>query len=332
MKLPYFDCHCDTILAIREGDSLRSGAQHVTLDKAMAVYPKFVQFYAIFTNMGAEARKECKTEAEFPKMVREGTVAPTPSFIARHDAAVAKFLHEMDKNADLVVQCRTTDDIDRALAAGKSAAILTLEGAEELAGTSLREAYDLGVRACTLTWNYKNRVGGSNVTGGGITAYGKAFLRECEGLGVLVDVSHASEALFYDVARRATRPFIATHSNARALGPHRRNLTDEQFLAICRAGGVAGFNLYGAFITSDGVCTLDDCADHIQHFLSLGGARHIAIGGDLDGCDVLPEGIRDVGDVHTLADALARRGVAVSVIEDIYFNNIYRVCKEVFVS
>ena len=328
MKPAYFDCHCDTLLeTLRSGDSLRSGNRHVTLD-AMRDYPHYVQFFAVFSNMGAGLHFE--TDEAYYRAVRNREIRPTPALFAQYEACVAEFDRQMRALSDIILPCRSVADIEAARAQGKMSAVLTVEGAEQLGETSVEHAYARGVRACTLTWNYANDIGGSNVSGGGLTEYGKEFLARCEKAGMLVDLSHSSEELFYDVAKYSHVPFIATHSNARAVGHHRRNLTDEQFLRLIKAGGVAGFNLYASFIRDEGVCTLEDCADHIQHFLDLGGAKNIAMGGDLDGCEALPEGISGSGDVYKLADVLAARGVPVSVLEDIFYNNILRVCREVW--
>jgi len=325
----YFDCHCDTLSRIAEsGDSILTGNRHVTLN-AMKDYRHYVQFFAIFTNMGKGQVEGCD-EKEYFRRVRAGEIRPTPALFEHYERLIRVFYEQMEQYPDIVTPCRCIADIDAARAEGKIAAVLTMEGAEQLEETSVENAYARGIRACTLTWNYSNLIGGSNVSGGGITPYGEEFLKRCERVGMLVDVSHSSEALFYDVARLSRVPFIASHSNARSIGSHRRNLTDEQFMALCRADGVAGFNLYGAFITDSGICTLDDCADHIEHFLALGGAKHIAMGGDLDGCEILPEGVSGSGDVYKLFDKLAQRKVPVSVIEDIFYNNIRRVCKEVW--
>lgn len=327
-KPAYFDCHCDTLsVTAATGDSLRSGNRHVTLD-AMKDYAHYVQFFAIFTNMGAGL--SFPTEDDFLRAVRAREIRPTPALFAHYERLILEFNHQMAQLSDIALPCRSVADILAAREAGKIAAVLTVEGAEQLEETSVEDAYARGVRACTLTWNYANLIGGSNLSGGGLTDYGRDFLRRCENVGMLVDVSHSSEALFYDVAKASRVPFIASHSNARTVGHHRRNLTDEQFLALARSGGVAGFNLYGAFIRDGGTCTIGNCADHIEHFLSLGGAKHIAMGGDLDGCEQLPEGISGSGDVWKLADELAARHVPVSVIEDIFYNNILRVCKEVW--
>ncbi len=327
----YFDCHCDTLGELfRNPDaSLLTGAPHVRIDD-MCDYDHYVQFCAIFSNMGAYMQEQCKSEEEFNRKVQEGGIVPTPAFYEHYEALIRIFNEQAAKYPDRLRACRSVADIDQARKEGKPAVVLTMEGSEQLGETSVEDAYRRGIRACTLTWNYANTVGGTQVTGGGLTDYGVEFLRRCEDVGMLVDVSHSSEALFYDVARLCRKPFIASHSNARHIGRHRRNLTDEQFLAICRAGGVAGLNLYASFIKDEGTCTIDDCCEHIEYFLTLGGAKHIAMGADLDGCSTLPEGIDGSGDVWKIADRLAKRKVPLSVIEDIFYNNIYRVCKEVW--
>ena len=130
----------------------------------------------------------------------------------------------------------------------------------------------------TLTWNFQNALAGSCVTGEGLSGQGREFVREAQRLGILLDVSHLSDRAFWDLCEISEKPVVASHSNSRAVCANRRNLTDEQFLALCRLGGTAGINLYGAFLT-DGAPTLDDVYRHVDRFLSLGGEGHEAGGG-----------------------------------------------------
>ena len=135
------------------------------------------------------------------------------------------------------------------------------------------------------------------------------------------DVSHLSDAGFWDLVRMAKRPIVASHSNARAVCPHRRNLTDDQFRAIRDLGGVVGLNLYLDFV---GQPTMDALVAHVEHFLNLNGEKTVCLGGDLDGCEALAAGMTGMQDAPKLYDALKARGYSEALLEDIFWNNLRR--------
>ena len=139
-----------------------------------------------------------------------------------------------------------------------------------------------------------------------------------------LDVSHLSDEGFWDVMDITSGPVCASHSNSRRVYPVSRNLTDEMFRAICQTGGVAGLNLYTGFLGEEPV-TLEAACRHVLHWLELDGGKHIALGGDLDGCERLPEGLGGVDDYPALARALADHGVPQPVLEDLFWNNGMRV-------
>jgi membrane dipeptidase len=199
------------------------------------------------------------------------------------------------------------------------------EGAELLgcSPASLRRAYGQGVRLVNITWNRDNALAGSvKGSGTGLTERGRSFVRGCWELGVAVDLSHISEAAFWDVMRIAERPVLAGHSNAGALCDHPRNLTDSQFQAVVRNGGVVGLNLNTPFLglTRD----IEAVADHAEHFLSLGGERSVCLGCDLDGVDELPKGIRGVQDMEKIYEAMLRRNWGEELVRGIFYNNLMR--------
>mgnify|MGYP004597030339 FL=1 len=143
----------------------------------------------------------------------------------------------------------------------------------------------------------------------------------------MLDVSHLSDRGFWQLCEHASRPFVASHSNARAVCAHPRNLTDEQFRALCDCGGVAGVNLYADFLREDAPATLDDVYRHIDHFLELGGDGHLCLGGDLDGCERLPDGFGGVNDYRKLQDYLHARGYAEAVLENLFYKSLMKVVK-----
>ena len=146
---------------------------------------------------------------------------------------------------------------------------------------------------------------------------------------MLVDVSHLSDPGFWDVAElaeQAGKPFIAGHSNSRAVCGHVRNLTDEQFLAIIKSYGVAGLNMYGDFVGEQP--TLEGLIAHIEHWMALGGQNSIAIGGDWGGWDLFP-GMRDITGLETLYDRLLQMNYAEETVHAIFYDNMMRVVREV---
>jgi membrane dipeptidase len=304
--IPYFDAHCDTIYrCLRTGAQLRENDGHLDLRRASA-FGRFAQVFALY--------QDPEEVPQGSTMVREGQLL--------HQ----KFLREMEQNRNVIVPCRTGAEVDRAAADGKMAAILSIEGAE-LIGCDpgqVETAAEWGVRLLNPVWNHANRLSGSNaeLPEQGLTSYGRDFARRMEDCGIYPDVSHISDPGFWDVVRLARGPVVASHSNSRALCPHRRNLTDDMFRAIRDSGGVVGLNLYRPFVGPAG--TMEELTAHVEHFLSLGGEKTLCLGGDLDGCEELAAGMEGIQDVPQLWQALAARGYPQTLLEDLFWNNLRR--------
>jgi membrane dipeptidase len=180
----------------------------------------------------------------------------------------------------------------------------------------------------TLTWSRRNELGDGAYeegTHGGLTRFGVDVVREMDRLGMVVDVSHLSEATFWHVMEVSTKPLIASHSNARALCGHSRNLSDEQAKAIADRGGVIGVTFVGPFL-GDGRQSVQGVVDHIDHFAGVIGTDHIAIGSDFDGVsdNALPEGLPDVSHMPALIDELVRRGYSDAAVRGIMGQNLLR--------
>jgi membrane dipeptidase len=293
-SIPYFDLHCDTASEILGRCGLRSNDLHIDLERGGRFSPR-AQVFAYFSDGGS-----------------------FEDYTAQHK----NLMNEIGKNSDLVTLCKDGKDAERAWKEGKTAAFLMVEGAETLdcSVERLREAREDGVRIVTITWNHSNLLSGSNVDkrDEGLTSEGREFIKACERLGVIPDVSHLSDPGFWDIIEMATKPVVATHSNSRALWNHTRNLTDDMFRALIGTGGVVGINLYGAFLSDEP--SLGDVIRHIDHFLELGGEKHLAIGADFDGCDVLPKEISAVEDMTVLYEAVSKE-FGESTAKDIFFNN-----------
>jgi membrane dipeptidase len=299
-----FDAHCDTLSrCLKLGEGLCRNTGHIDLTRALGL-GTYCQIFAIFANGGGWEQ-----------------------VLEQYDL----FLREMEQNKDWIIHCRTGEQICEAVSQGKAAALLSIEGGELLNcdPEMLSMAHAMGVRAVNLTWNHANALSGSCIDQPerGLSDLGKTFVAELERLGILADVSHLSEKGFWDLAEMAQKPFIASHSNAKSVHFHPRNLTNEQITAIINANGIIGLNLYADFLGEDP--GLHEIIAHIEHILSLGGAGHLAIGADFDGCDLLPSGICDIGDMERLREALLRRGYTETLLEGIFHSNLLRVVNDV---
>ena len=305
-----FDGHCDTILrCYMEGGGLRRQAGHLDLERRRGK-GRWAQFFATF---GSPEDMPGRSLWEV--------------FLEEY----ALFRSEVDANADLVVFCRTGEEARAAFAAGKTAAFLSAEGAELLDcdPDKLRLAHRMGVRAVNITWNHPNALSGTNAEeqDRGLSEQGRAFVKTMGELGMLVDVSHLSDPGFWDVMEVTDRPVVATHSNARAIFPHPRNLTDAQFTAIINTNGVAGLNMYAGFLGDDP--DFDTVVSHLEHFLALGGENNVSMGGDWDGITQMPQGMSGIQDMEKLYEHLLRRNYSESLLEKVFYSNLMRVVNEV---
>ena len=305
-----FDGHCDTILrCYLEGGGLRRQAGHLDLERRRGK-GRWAQFFATF---GSPEDMPGRSLWEV--------------FLEEY----ALFRSEVDANADLVVFCRTGAEARAAFAAGKTAAFLSAEGAELLDcdPDKLRLAHRMGVRAVNITWNHPNALSGTNAEepDRGLSEQGRAFVKTMGELGMLVDVSHLSDPGFWDVMEVTDRPVVATHSNARAIFPHPRNLTDAQFTAIINTNGVAGLNMYAGFLGDDP--DFDTVVSHLEHFLALGGENNVSMGGDWDGITRMPRGMSGIQDMEKLYEHLLRRNYSESLLEKVFYSNLMRVVNEV---
>ena len=315
MNIPVFDLHCDTALALlgkthNEAGSLKKNELHIDLERASKL-EGYCQCFACFTT---------------PLMQEEYKLSPILAF----ERELATIQREVDKNKRLISIAYSMAQVEANREKGKMSALLTIEGPAgfDFDPELLENLYQIGFRITTLGWNESNVLTGSNVTGGALTDRGREYLREAQRLGMLVDVSHISDEGFWDIMDCTQAPIIATHSNSRALWDHTRNLTDDMFRAICQTGGVAGINQFGEFLGESP--TLDTACDHIFHFLELDpSGKHIALGGDLDGCLWLSAGFEGIQSYPALADRLLERGLGEETIRDIFWNNALNVLRSV---
>ncbi|WP_416200812.1 MAG: Peptidase M19 [Thermocaproicibacter melissae] len=299
----YFDLHCDTITECYKAHR-ELAKNNLALDlERTAAYQSWAQVFAVWTP------DEQRGEAAYNGF---------------HD--VAEFFHEqVQKNSSSTVFCRTRKDLKEAAAAGKRAALLSIEGAGALAGNleHLYDAKQLGVCLITLTWNGHCEAGdGCGVpNAGGLTPFGFDLIREMEKLNIIIDVSHLSEKGFWDVAHRTSKPFVASHSDAKSVCPHQRNLTDDQFRVIIERNGLVGINLCGKFLAPRDP-KAEDVLRHVDHFLNLGGESVLAVGSDLDGC-VMASGIHAVDEMGILYHLLEKE-FGKEIADRIFWENAFR--------
>ena len=223
--------------------------------------------------------------------------------------------------------------------------ILTVEEGGVLNGKMERldELYRRGIRLITLTWNYENCIGSPNsldpqVMERGLKPIGIQVVERMNELGMIIDVSHLSDGGFWDCIRCSRTPIVASHSNARSLCSHPRNLTDEMLRALGNKGGVAGVNFYSAFLrekdgTGESVrAGLEDIVRHMRRMMDQAGEDAVALGTDFDGfeTEALPEKIRGVQDMDLLWEAMKRSGITSRQIDKIAYGNVSRIMKEVF--
>lgn len=307
MKFPVFDFHCDTALNLLGRDmnghgSLRRNELHIDLERA-AVNGGYAQCFACFTT---------------PFMEKWGGVSPVTVF----ERELAVIQAEMEANKDLIAQAFSAEDVRKNQEKGLMSGILTLEGTAGINydASRLEELHKTGFRVVSLGWNEQNILTGSHVTGGGLTDAGREFVKEAQRLGYLVDVSHISDEAFWDLMKITEGPVIATHSNSRSVWGESRNLTDDMFRAICETGGVAGFNMCAEFIGEKP--SVDTACDHVLHFMELDpSGKHIALGGDLDGIENMPEGFSGVQSFPVFARRLLERGLDEVTVHNIFWNN-----------
>jgi membrane dipeptidase len=225
----------------------------------------------------------------------------------------------------------------KAASAGAVAGVLHFEGAEAIGPDldALHLFHAAGLRSLGPVWSRPTLFGhgvpfrypSTGDTGPGLTDLGKALIRECNALRIMIDLSHLNEAGFWDVAKLSDAPLVATHSNAHAVTPSSRNLSDRQLQAIGESGGMAGLNFATCFLREDGResadMTLDPVKRHIAHMLKLAGEDHVGLGSDYDGATT-PKDIGGVEGLPVLIAAMREMGLGDALIEKIAHGNWLR--------
>lgn len=300
--MDFFDLHCDTLTQAMQR------SVHITEPHLQLHFP-----------ISSEIKHHCQCMAIYCPDTIRGEDAFNYYTMAKHF-----FKRELKEFSQYFEQVSTAGDIEKITAKGKTAAVLTAEGGAVLNGKieNLQKLHNDGVKMLTLTWNGENELGcGSSNQHMGLTPFGIDAVKEMERLGMVIDVSHLSDAGLCDVLKYTDVAIAASHSNLRSECEHRRNLTDEHFIEIVKRGGIVGINLYKYFLNDNGdVATLYDIVRHIKHMLVLGGENAIAIGSDFDGCDLV-NGINGICDMPKLYSVLQNNGISPEILEKFFWKN-----------
>lgn len=304
-KIRLFDGHCDTAFMLWQTEQpLLKNTCHVDLVKASSLQT-YAQVFAFCSYAGMTDTMPCTQE--------EYLTIPLKLLRA-----------EVEKNSGQIAFAANASQINALNGQGRIAALLSIEGPEVIGCDPERLAslHMQGFCMSTLTWNADNALAGCHTGGKGLTDRGRAYVRAAEECGVLIDVSHLSEAAFWDLVEVAEKPILASHSNSRALCEHSRNLTDDQLRAIAQTGGTVGLNLYQPFLGEP--ADFDAMRAHLEHILSICGETHTALGGDLDGCDLLPQGFCDLSSYAEFHAYLKEKGYSEQLLDRIFYENLYQ--------
>lgn len=267
-------------------------------------------------------------------MARDGDLNEAYKRAVRY---IGHFAISMQKESDKILQVRTYEDIERAFAENKHAALLAIEGGSAIKGSKdiLRDFYHAGVRVFGLAWLSNELAKSNRISDGeedtGLTDLGKEIVSEGNELGMIFDVSHLSDKSFWDLAEIAKKPLIASHSNFRTLCPHTRNLTDDMARFIVEHDGMIGLNMYPDFI--DEVSerqTVDRYFDHLDYCIDKFGSDNIGFGGDVDGTSgEYPTPITEVTSIHDqFIDVMYKRGYSTEIIEKFVYKNYLNFLKK----
>lgn len=335
MTIPFFDGHNDTLLKLLEVEGPNKERPFIEgMPSAQLDLPRARQagmaggFFAMFPP---------PLKSNLAKVT--GALEPNlPPDLAQSDAiavtnGMASVLMRLER-AGAVAVCRTAGDVHSAMDRNVLAAIFHIEGAEAIDTDfrSLDVLYAAGLRSIGITWSRANAFGTGvpfrhNVDpdiGPGLSDAGKELVRVCNGLGVMIDLSHLNAAGFRDVAAISSHPLVATHSNVHAISPHARNLVDWQLAAIRESGGVVGLNYATGFLNPDGGFRLDTPIEimvrHVDALVEALGEDGVALGSDFDGA-MIPGFMQDVTGVPKLLQALLDKGYGEALVRKIALGN-----------
>lgn len=317
--MKYIDLHCDTLAkAFVEGRQSVSYMPKDMVDvERLYQADTLAQFFAIFLLPEKEKMRGLSDDEYIERLIQIMD-------------------HTIEEKPEKIALARNVEELERNQKQGKISAFLTIEDGRSVDGKmeKLEKYYDLGIRLISLTWNYENCFGAPNSTNEevmkkGLTPFGKEAVSRMEELGMLVDVSHLSDGGFYDVADICKGPFVASHSNCRALASQSRNLSNEMIEILAGKGGVAGINFFGKFLNDSQESRICDMVSHINHLVKYGGEEVVAIGTDFDGISGDRFEIENPMEMEQLFAALHKEGYSERQLEKFAYGNALRVMREV---
>jgi membrane dipeptidase len=336
--IPIFDGHNDTLLRLiraepEDNDSFfRGGRGHIDLERAQAggLGGGFCAVYV-------------PSDPSVPYEYVPGELPPVLdlTYAQRFATAMTALLFRLERESQgKLMVVRTATELETCLQNGTFAAILHYEGADPLDVelNQLELLYQAGLRSLGLVWSRSNAFGhgvpfrfpSSPDTGPGLTDAGKALVKACNQLGIMLDLSHLNEAGFWDVAKLSDAPLVATHSNVHALSPTSRNLTDKQLDAIKASDGMVGLNFAVSFLRDDGESNADTplsvMVNHIDYLVEKLGVERVGLGSDFDGA-TMPAEIGDAAGLPKLVDALRAGGYDDAALQKLLHENWVRVLK-----
>ena len=313
-----FDLHCDTLMRLKKTGDLTQGRGMVSLDGLLRGGVG-LQCFAAFVPTGF-----------FPPFCRDALST------ARFNQLYRRYQAMMERHKDRLHPILSAADLDRAAEAKKIGVLLTIEDGGVLGSdlANVEAHYRKGVRLVTLTWNHPNAIGFPNsrdpgIMSRGLTDFGREVVREMERLGMVVDISHVSDGVFRDVAEMAQKPFLASHSNARTVCGHTRNMTDDMIRILADKGGVMGLNLGPEFLAEGSKDSrVEDMVRHVLHIRNVGGSGVLALGSDFDGVKGNLE-VSGPQDWPQLFAALLQAGLSEAELEQMWWKNVNRVLRAV---
>ncbi|WP_187431120.1 hypothetical protein ROLI_035130 [Roseobacter fucihabitans] len=340
-----FDGHNDVLLKLYRAGGVSAAQTFVSgrdgaIDAAKAAAGGFGGgFFAVYVPSPIDL------EFKFKEMTNASYDLPLPDPIDWEDAfpvvmSQAAILFDLEKRGALTV-CRSVAQLRETLGSGKLAAIFHIEGAEAIDAdlNTLEVLYKAGLRSLGPVWS-RSTIFGHGVPfrypstpdiGSGLTDHGLRLVQRCDALGIMVDLSHLNEAGFWDVARHSTKPLVATHSNAHAICPHSRNLTDKQLAAIRESDGMVGLNFAVAFLRNDGRMLsdvpLEQMLRHLDHLIDQLGEDRVGFGSDYDGA-VVPDDLTTCAGLPHLRAAMKKHGYDDALMAKLCHGNWLRVLEK----
>lgn len=313
------DSHCDTPMFFSEGFTAQMFAKRT--DKVLVDLPKMREGFLDASIMVAYL-KQGERDAE-------SLLAAT----AKADRILTQIEEMVAANCTEVDIAYKPSDIARLKHAGKKAIMLGIENGYAIGkDLSLLEHFaKRGIVYMTLCHNGDNDICDSakgNAEHGGLSPFGEKVVQEMNRLGIMVDMSHAAESSFYDALEVSMKPIVCSHSSARALCDHPRNLTDDQMKALARKGGVAQVTMYNGFLRTDGKATIIDAVEHLNHMVNIMGIEHVGIGTDFDGDGGVP-GMANASEVINFTRRLLRERYSEEQIQMIWGGNFLRVMEHI---